>query len=123
MAILQIYQAEVLKKMDEGDGVTPKDVKELRRATDLALCATKHTAWAVGHSMAGLVTAERHLWLNLTEKEKAFLLDAPISGSYLFGDAVNAVVNKFRAAKTQSASFNSFAVSVFWRRPQRASRI
>ncbi len=73
MAILQIYQAEVLKKMDEGGGVTPKDVKELRRATDLALCATKHTAWAVGHSMAGLVTAERHLWLNLTEKEKALL--------------------------------------------------
>ncbi len=123
MAILQIYQAEVLKEMDEGDVVTPEDVKELRRATDLDLCATKHTARAVGHSMAGLVTAERHLWLNLTEKEKAFLLDAPISGFGLIGDTVNAVVNKFRAAKTQSASFNSFAVCVFWRRPQRASRV
>ncbi len=46
MAILQAYQVEVLKEMDEGDGVTPEAVKELRRATDLALCATKHTARA-----------------------------------------------------------------------------
>ncbi len=37
MAILQTYQAEVLKEMDERDSVTPKAVKELRRATDLAL--------------------------------------------------------------------------------------
>ncbi len=53
--------------------------------------------------------AERHLWLNLTEiMEKAFLLDAPISGSGLFGDAINAVVDTFRAAKTQSAAFKQF---------------
>ncbi len=99
---------EVLKEMDEGDGVTPEAVKELRRATDLALRAKKHTSRAVGCSMAGLVTAECHLWLNLTEireKEKAFLLDAPISSSGLFGDAVNAAVDKFRAAKTQSTAF------------------
>ncbi len=67
MAILQAYQAEVLKEINEGGGVTPEAVKELRRATDLALRATKHTARAVGRSMAGLVTAERHLWLNLLE--------------------------------------------------------
>ncbi len=35
MAILQAYQAEVLKETDEGDGVTPEAVKELRRATDM----------------------------------------------------------------------------------------
>ncbi len=53
--------------------------------------------------------AERHLWLNLTEiMEKAFLLDAPISGSGLFGDAVNAVVDTLRAAKMQSAAFKQF---------------
>ncbi len=102
MAILQAYQAEVLKEMDEGDVVTPEAIKELRRATNLALCATKHTARAVGRSLA---TAERHLWLNLTdirEKEKAFLLDRQISSSGLFGDAVNAVVDKFRAPKLVS---------------------
>ncbi len=84
MAILQAYQADVLKEMDEGTGLTPEAVKELCRATDLALRATKHTARAVGRSMPGSVAAERHLWLNLTEireKEKVFLLDAPISQS------------------------------------------
>ncbi len=83
----QAYQADVLKEMDEGTGLTPEAVKELHRATDLALRATKHTARAIGHSMAGSVAAERHLWLNLTEiceKEKVFLLDAPISQSGLF---------------------------------------
>ncbi len=39
-AILQAYQAEILKEMDEGDGVTPEAVTELRRATDLALRAS-----------------------------------------------------------------------------------
>ncbi len=107
MAILQTYQADVLKEMDEGTGLTPEAVKELRRATDLALRATKHTARAVGCSMAGSVAAECHLWLNLTEireKEKVFLLDAPISQSGLFGEAVSSVVEKFRSAKTQSAA-------------------
>ncbi len=90
MAILQAYQVDVLKEMDEGTGLTPKAVKELRRATDLALRATKHTACAVGRSMAGSVATERHLWLNITEireKEKVFLLDAPISQSGLFWEA------------------------------------
>ncbi len=44
IGILQAYQADVLKEMDEGTGLTPEAVKELRRATDLALRATKHTA-------------------------------------------------------------------------------
>ncbi len=111
MAILQAYQADFLKEMDEGTGLTPEAVKELRRATDLALRATKHTAHAVGCSMAASVATERHLWLNLTEiheKEKVFLLDAPISQSGLFGEAVSAVVDKFRSAKTQSAALKQF---------------
>ncbi len=111
MAILQAYQADVLKEMDEGTGLTPEAVKELRRATDLALRATKHTARVVGRSMAGSVAAERHFWLNLTEiceKEKVFLLDAPISQSGLFGEAVSSVVEKFRSAKTQSAALKQF---------------
>ncbi len=111
MAILQAYQADVLKEMDEGTGLTPEAVKELRRATDLALRATKHTARAVGRSMAASVAAERHLWLNLTEireREKTFLMDAPISQSGLFGEAVSAVVDKFRSAKTQSAALSQF---------------
>ncbi len=108
MALLQAYQAELLKELDEGEGITPEAVKELRRATNLALGATKHTARAVGRSMAGMVTVERHLWLNLTEikeKDKSFLMDARISKDGLFGDSVTAVVEKFRVAKQQSAAF------------------
>ncbi len=104
MAILQAYQADVLKEMDEGTGLTPEAVKELRRAT-------KHTAHAVGRSMVGSVAAKRHWWLNLTEireKENVFLLDAPISQSGLFGEAVSSVVEKFRSTKTQSAALKQF---------------
>ncbi len=111
MAILQAYRADVLKEMDEGTSLTPEAVKELRRATVLALRATEHTACAVGRSMAGSVAAECHLWLNLTEiceKEKVLLLDAPISQSGLFGEAVSSVVEKFRSAKTQSAALKQF---------------
>ncbi len=109
MAILQAYQADVLKEMDEGTGLTKEAVKELRRATDLALRSTKHTARTVGRSMAVSVAGERHLWLNLTEiREKEFLLDAPISQSGLFGEAVSSVVEKFRSAKTQSTALKQF---------------
>ncbi len=98
MSVLQAYQAELLKELDEGEGLTPEAVKELRRATDLVLRTTKHTARAVVRFMAGLVSAERHLWLNLTdikEKDKTFLLDAPISKHGLFGESVTTVVEKF----------------------------
>ncbi len=68
-----------------------QDYVFMHRVTDLALRATNHTARAVGRPMTGLVAAERHLWLNLTEiseKEEVFLLNAPISQSGLFGEAV-----------------------------------
>ncbi len=106
MAILQAYQADVLKEMDEGTGLTPEAVKELRRATDLALRATKHTARAVGRSMAASVAAERHLWLNLTEIREREKVSFSQSG--LFGEAVSAVVDKFRSAKAQSAALKQF---------------
>ncbi len=101
IVVFQAYQAELLKELDVGEGITPEAVKELRQATDLVLRATKHTAQAVGHSMAGMVAVECHLWLNLTdikEKEKSFLTDAPISKDGLFENSV-------RAPKQQSAVF------------------
>ncbi len=99
MAILQSFQVDVLKEMNEGDGLTPEAVKELRKATDLALRATKHTARAEGRSMAGSVAAEHHLWLNLTE-----ISWEGFSQTGLFGEAVSSVVEKFRSAKSQSAA-------------------
>ncbi len=81
MAVLQAYQADLLKEMDEGDDIKNDDIAELRRATDLSLRATKETARAIGRSMAALVATERHLWLTLSQisdKDRVFLLDAPI---------------------------------------------
>jgi hypothetical protein len=60
-AVLQAYQADLLKDLDEGKGVSAEDVCELRRTADLALRATRETARAIGRSMAALVAAERHL--------------------------------------------------------------
>ncbi|KAL0159829.1 hypothetical protein M9458_043554, partial [Cirrhinus mrigala] len=92
MAVLQAYQADLLKELDESDEIS----RELRRAADLSLRATKETARAIGRSMAALVAAERHLWLTLSdmkEKDRVFLLDAPLAPSGLFGDAVNSVID------------------------------
>ncbi len=44
----------------------------------------------------------------ICEKEKVFLLDASISKSGLFGEAVSSVVEKFRSAKMQSAALKQF---------------
>ncbi len=46
MAVLQAYQADLLKELDEGEQISSGDVGELRRTTDLALRATKETAHA-----------------------------------------------------------------------------
>lgn len=67
--------------------LSDKEEVELRRATDLSLRATKETARVIGHSVAALVETERHLWLNLSElqdKDRFFLLDAPLSPNGLF---------------------------------------
>ncbi len=102
MAVLQAYQADLLKDLDNGQGLSPDEVAELRRTTDLALCATKQAATAMGRSMAAMVVTERHLWV------KGFLLDAPISPSQLFGTSVETVVEKFREARARSAAFKTF---------------
>ncbi|KAL0151133.1 hypothetical protein M9458_053646 [Cirrhinus mrigala] len=50
---------------------------------------------------------ERHLWLTLSdmkEKDRVFLLDAPLSPSGLFGDSVNSVVDRYQEARKQAAS-------------------
>ncbi len=90
MSVLQAYQADLLKELDEREAMSSNDITEVRRTADLALRATKETARAIGRSMAALVAAERHLWLTLSdikEKGRVFLLDALLAPSGLFGDA------------------------------------
>ncbi len=111
MAVLQAYQADLLKDLDKGLGLSPDEVAELRRTTDLALRATKQAATAMGRSMAAMVVMERHLWVNLADigkKEKGFLLDAPDSPSKLFATSIEMVVEKFREARAHSAAFKTF---------------
>ncbi len=108
MAVLQAYQADLLKDLDQGQGLPPEAVSELRRTTDLALRATKQTAAAIGRLMAVMVATERHLWVNLVdirEEEKRFLLDAPDSPSELFGTSVEMVVDRFKETKARSAAY------------------
>ncbi|KAI2647899.1 Transposon Ty3-I Gag-Pol polyprotein [Labeo rohita] len=111
MSVLQAYQADLLKELDEGEEIKDSDISELRRTADLSLRATKETARAIGRSMAALVAAERHLWLTLSdmkEKDRVFLLDAPLSPAGLFGNAVNAVVDRYQEARKQAAAFQRF---------------
>ncbi len=111
MAVLQAYQADLLKELDEGEGFGVDDICELCRTADLSLRATKETARAIGRSMAALVAAERHLWLTLSDikdRDRVFLLDAPLSPSGLFGDAVNTVVDRHQEAGRQAAAFQRF---------------
>ncbi|KAL0154061.1 hypothetical protein M9458_050635, partial [Cirrhinus mrigala] len=108
MSVLQAYQADLLKGLAKGEKV---DLEELRRTADLALRTTKETAQAVGWSMAAMVAAERHLWLTLSdmkEKDRVFLLDAPLEPSCLFGDAVDSVVSRYQEARKQAAAFQRF---------------
>lgn len=109
MGILQAYKADLFRELDEGKGVEPDMVadKELRKATDLSLPATKETARAIGHSMTAMVVKERHLWMNLSgikERDKSFLLDTPLSPPGIFGDTVNTVFKD----KKQAAAFQRF---------------
>ncbi|KAI2659093.1 Transposon Ty3-G Gag-Pol polyprotein [Labeo rohita] len=111
MSVLQAYQADLLKELDEGEEIKDADIAEVRRTADLALRATKETVRAIGRSMAALVAAERHLWLTLSdmkEKDRVFLLDAPLSPSGLFGDSVNSVVDRYQEARKQAAAFQRF---------------
>lgn len=86
MGVLQAYQMELLGDVDEGRGIGPDIVDDLHQATDLSLRATKETARSVRQAIVALVAMERHLWLNLSaikEKDKSFLMDAPLSPGLL----------------------------------------
>jgi len=58
MAILQAFQADLLRDLDEGEGVGTSAIKELQ--------ATKETVHIIGRSMSALVATERHLWPKLS---------------------------------------------------------
>lgn len=96
MALLQVYQAKVLKDMQEGSA-DPGLMQEL--------CVTKVTAQSLGQTMSTLVVQERHLWLNLAEirdDDKVHFLDSSISQASLFGNAVENFAQQFSAVQQQT---------------------
>lgn len=50
MPLLQAYQADLLGDLDEGGGIGPDAITELRQATDLSLSATKEMAKSICRS-------------------------------------------------------------------------
>ncbi|ROL45554.1 hypothetical protein DPX16_17670 [Anabarilius grahami] len=110
MAILQVFQAKLLRALDES-GFDAPAFRDLRSTTDLALRATKATAQAIGQSMASLVVLERHLLLNLTEikdTDKTAFLDAPVSPLGFFGPAVEGFTERFTTAQKSSQAMRHF---------------
>ncbi len=104
MALLQVHQAKALRDLHEG-GHNLAVLNELRAATVLTLRATKVTTQSLGRAMSMLVVQQRHLWLCLTdmkEQEKVQFLNAPVSQTGLFGDAVESCAQQFSAAQKQT---------------------
>ncbi len=86
----------------EGGALTAEAVKDLRAAMDFVLMAMMRAAQAVGKAMGFMIVLQRHLWLNLADLKDAdskVLLNAPVTPSGLFGDAVESIIERF--AETQ----------------------
>ncbi len=104
MALLQVHQAKALRDLHEG-GHDPGVLSELRTTKDLALRVTKVTARSLGRAMSTMVVQECHLWLclaDMKEADKARFLNAPVSQTGLFGDAVENFAQQFSAAQKQT---------------------
>ncbi len=107
MALLQFHQAKALRDLHES-GHDLAVLHDLRAAMDLTLRATKVTAQSLGRAISTLVVQERHLWLclaDMKEQEKVQFLNAPVSQTGLFGDAVESFAQQFSAAQKQTEAF------------------
>ncbi len=107
-ATLFVFQAKVLQAA-EGRALTAEATKDLRTATDFALMATKRVAQAVGKAMGFMVVLQRHLWLNLAdlkEADRKVLLNAPVTPSGLFGDAVESITEWFAEAQKRAKAMS-----------------
>ncbi len=108
MAVLQVFQAKLLQAA-EGGALTAEATKDLRAATDFALMATKRAAQSVGKAMGFMVVLQRHLWLNLADLKEAdhkVLLNAPVTPSGLFGDAVESITERFAEAQKRAKAMS-----------------
>ncbi len=108
MAVLQVFQAKLLQAA-EGGVRTAEAVKDLRAATDFALMVTKRAAQGVGKAMGFMIILQRHLWLNLADLKDAdrkVLLNAPVTPSGLFVDAVESIIGHFAEAQKRAKTMS-----------------
>ncbi len=109
MAVLQVFQAKMLASEDAD--LDSASLKDMRSATDLALCATKSTAQAIGRFMSSLIVLERHLWLirmEMKEVDKIPFLDATILSGSLFRPAVEGFAERFTEAQKSSQAMRHY---------------
>ncbi|XP_042559897.1 protein NLRC3-like [Clupea harengus] len=109
-ALLQRYQAKLLMELASSLGENHQTVVKLRRATDLSLRLTRCTS-QVGRVMGATVATQRSLWLSLaklTDREKAPLLDAPISIQGVFGEAVGTMAAQFEEQHKSIEAFQAW---------------
>lgn len=89
ISILTAYQAEMQEEMTTNPGQGHWD--EICVITDLSLRLQRCAVQAAGRAMATLVVQERARWLNLanlSDREKAAIMDAPIVPDGIFGSAL-----------------------------------
>ncbi len=97
MALLQVHQAKALRDLHKGDNNLAV-LHELCAEMDLVLRGMKVTAQSMGRVMSMLVVQERNLWLclaDMKEQEKVQFMNAPVSQTGLFGDAVESFAQQF----------------------------
>ncbi|KAF4114471.1 hypothetical protein G5714_004694 [Onychostoma macrolepis] len=103
-----IAPAKLLQAVEDGtfnvDAIT-----DLHAAKDFALMATKRAAQAMGKAVSFMVILQRHLWLNLADLKNAdhkVLLNAPVTPSGLFGDAVESIIERFAEAQKDAKAMS-----------------
>ncbi len=108
VAVIQVFQSKMFAS--EEAGLDTASLRDLRSASDLALCTTKTTAQAIGHSVSSLIV-ECHLRLTMMEMKEADKvpsLDAPVSSGSLFGPAVESFAERFTEAQKSSQAMQHF---------------
>lgn len=83
MAVLQVFQAKLLRNMDES-GPSPDAFKEVH--TDLVLRGTEATTQAICKATANLVVLNLRV---IRDADRVAFLESPVSPKRLFGPAVN----------------------------------
>ncbi|KAJ7998899.1 hypothetical protein DPEC_G00209760 [Dallia pectoralis] len=89
--------AGAISRMTTGaTSISAKELADISRLSGAILHLNQAHAVCAGGTMATAVVTQRHLWLSLKECQKAPLLNAPVSTTGLFGEAVETATLAFK---------------------------